>query len=74
MIYYYYKTYVIFSFSEHPGNWNTGGEGVLELDPSTGVARAVSSGRAVIYHNVDGIVDTHTEVSITYDHINYLDL
>ena len=46
----------------------------MELDPSIGVARAVSSGRAVIYHNVDGIVDTHTEVSMTYDYINYLDL
>ena len=58
--------YVIFSFPEHPGNWNTGSEGVLELDPSTGVARAVSSGRAVFYHNVDDMVDTHTEVSINY--------
>ena len=71
MIYYYYKN-CIFYFSEHPGTWKIGGESVLELDPSIGVARAVCFGRAVIYHNVDGIVDTHTEVSITYDHINYL--
>ena len=73
LLWYYYEI-CIFSFTEHPGNWNTGSEGVLELDSSTGVARAVSSGRAVIYHKVDDTVDTHTEVSMTYDHINFLDM
>ena len=41
-----YYEICIFSFSEHPGNWNTGGEVVLELDPSTGVARTECSGKS----------------------------
>ena len=35
---------------------------MVTLDAATGVAKTVGTGRAVIYHNVDGVVDTHTEV------------
>lgn len=46
-----------------PGYWSSGEEGVIDLDPSSGVAVAIATGRALVYHNVDGLVDTHTEVS-----------
>ena len=35
---------------------------MVTLDAATGVAKTVGTGRAVIYHNVDCVVDTHTEV------------
>lgn len=47
---------------DHPGSWETGGEGILQLEKLTGVAKAVGTGRAVVYHKMDGVVDTHTEV------------
>ena len=46
-----------------PGQWSSGEEGVISLDADSGVAVAVATGRALVYHNVDGLVDTHTEVS-----------
>ena len=47
-----------------PGYWSSGEEGVIDLDPNSGVAVATSTGRALVYHNVDGLVDTRTEVSV----------
>ena len=46
-----------------PGQWSSGEEGIISLDADSGVAVAVATGRALVYHNVDGLVDTHTEVS-----------
>ena len=49
-------------FSDNPGTWETGGEGILQIEKLTGVAKAVATGRAVVYHKMDSVVDTHTEV------------
>lgn len=32
------------------------------MTQATGVAKAIGTGRAVVYHKVDDVVDTHTEV------------
>ena len=48
---------------DKPGRWSSGNDAVITMDSSTGVATAVSDGRAVVYHKVDGVVDTHTEAS-----------
>ena len=51
---------------DHPdSSWETGGKGVIQFKDGTSVARAVGTGRAVVYHKVEGMVDTHTEVSKT---------
>lgn len=36
---------------------------MIELEESSGIAKAIGTGRAVVYHKVEGMVDTHTEVS-----------
>ena len=36
----------------------------MELQPETGVGRALSVGRTVIYHKIKDIVDTHTEITV----------
>ncbi|XP_019850460.1 PREDICTED: nuclear pore membrane glycoprotein 210-like [Amphimedon queenslandica] len=50
---------------DHPdSSWEAGGKGVIQFKDGTSVARAVGTGRAVVYHKVEGMVDTHTEISV----------
>ena len=44
--------------------WSTGDAGIVELSPGNGVATAMSPGRAVIYHKIRGVSDTHTEITV----------
>eukprot|EP00731_Ephydatia_muelleri_P025269 Em0017g352a len=46
---------------DQPGWWTTGDQGLLHIQPETGVAMALSTGRAVVYHKIKDIIDTHTE-------------
>ncbi|CAI8001295.1 Nuclear pore membrane glycoprotein 210-like [Geodia barretti] len=49
---------------ESSGEWSTGEGGVMHLSPGTGVGTARSPGRAVIYHKIKGVSDTHTEITV----------
>ena len=49
---------------ESSGEWSTGEGGVMQLTPGTGVGTAHSPGRAVIYHKIKGVSDTHTEITV----------
>ena len=49
---------------ESSGEWSTGEGGVIQLSPETGVGVARSPGRAVIYHKIKGVSDTHTEITV----------
>ena len=49
---------------ESSGEWSTGEGGVMQLSPGTGVGTARSPGRAVIYHKIKGVSDTHTEITV----------
>ena len=49
-------------FIDQPGWWTTGDHGLLHIQPETGVAIALSTGRAVVYHKIKDVIDTHTEV------------
>ena len=56
-------------FSTHltedkPGWWSVGEEGVMTLQADSGVGRAVGVGRTVVYHKVEDITDTHTEITV----------
>lgn len=63
----YYSLIIIITLIDHPdSSWETGGKGVIQFKDGTSVARAIGTGRAVVYHKVEGMVDTHTEVSIEY--------
>ena len=46
----------------YPDAWSSGDEGVVHMVHSSGVGRAVSTGKAVIYHSVPDVIDTRTEV------------
>ena len=46
------------------GEWSTGDAGVMQLSPETGIGTAKSPGRAVIYHKIKGVSDTHTEITV----------
>ena len=46
------------------GEWSTGDRGVMQLSPETGIGTAKSPGRAVIYHKIKGVSDTHTEITV----------
>jgi nuclear pore complex protein Nup210 len=48
----------------HSGSWETATESILSLDTVTGVAKAVTTGRAVIYHKINDMTGTHTEISV----------
>ena len=50
---------------DKPGWWTTGDGGVIRVQPETGVATAISTGRAVIYHKIENIIDTHTEITVS---------
>ena len=56
-----------FIVADKPGRWSSGEEGIIELDAATGVAVAIATGRALVYHSNDGLVDTHTEVGCSID-------
>lgn len=49
---------------ESTGEWSTGDAGVIQLSPETGIGTAKSPGRAVIYHKIKGVSDTHTEITV----------
>ena len=49
---------------ESMGEWSTGDGGVMQLSPETGIGTAKSPGRAVIYHKIKGVSDTHTEITV----------
>ena len=49
---------------ESVGEWSTGDRGVMQLSPGTGIGTAKSPGRAVIYHKIKGVSDTHTEITV----------
>ena len=49
---------------ESTGEWSTGDGGVMQLAPKTGIGTAKSPGRAVIYHKIKGVSDTHTEITV----------
>ena len=50
---------------DKPGRWSTGEKGVISIQSETGVATALSTGRAVIYHKIQDVIDTHTEVTVS---------
>ena len=50
---------------DKPGWWTTGDKAVISIQPETGVATALATGRAVIYHKIEDVIDTHTEVSVS---------
>ena len=47
------------------GWWSTEDEGVIRIQPETGVAVAQSTGRAIIYHKIQDVIDTHTEIAVS---------
>lgn len=49
---------------EKPGWWSVGEQGVMHLEPSTGVGRAMGVGRTVVYHKIEDTTDTHTEITV----------
>ena len=51
-----------FPHTDQPGKWSTSEDSVLSIREDTGVALASTAGRAVVYHNIGGVVDTLTEV------------
>ena len=56
-------------FSTHltedkPGWWSVGEDSVMQLEPGTGVGRAVGVGTTVVYHKVKDTTDTHTEITV----------
>ncbi|KAL5479756.1 hypothetical protein EMCRGX_G023329 [Ephydatia muelleri] len=53
---------------DQPGWWTTGDQGLLHIQPETGVAMALSTGRAVVYHKIKDIIDTHTELTVARIH------
>ena len=46
------------------GEWTTSDRGVMQLVQGSGVGTAMSPGRAVIYHKIKGVSDTHTEITV----------
>lgn len=53
---------------DKPGWWSTEDEGIIRIQPETGVAVALSTGRAIIYHKIQDVIDTHTEIAVTKVH------
>lgn len=53
---------------DKPGWWSTGDQGIIRVQPETGVAIALSTGRAVIYHKIRDMIDTHTEITVAKVH------
>ncbi len=49
---------------DKPGWWTTGDQGIIQVQPETGVATALTTGRAVIYHKIYDVIDTHTEITV----------
>ena len=49
---------------EKPGWWSVGEEGVMSLQPDSGVGRALGVGRTVVYHKIKDVTDTHTEITV----------
>lgn len=50
---------------DKPGWWSTEDDTVIHIEPETGVATVLSTGRAIIYHKIQDVIDTHTEIAIT---------
>ncbi len=49
---------------DKPGWWTTGDQGIIQVQPETGVGTALTTGRAVVYHKIRDVIDTHTEITI----------
>ena len=47
------------------GLWSAGDEGVIGIQSESGIAVAMSTGRAVVYHKKHNYVDTHTEITVS---------
>ena len=50
---------------DKPGWWSTEDEAIIRIQPETGVATVLSTGRAIVYHKIQDVIDTHTEIAIT---------
>lgn len=53
---------------DKPGWWSTEDDTVIHIQPETGVATVLSTGRAIIYHKIQDVIDTHTEIAISKVH------
>ncbi|XP_040508537.1 nuclear pore membrane glycoprotein 210-like isoform X7 [Gallus gallus] len=47
-----------------PGTWHVSPPAVLTIDSASGAALAKSSGTAMVFHDIPGIVNTYREVSV----------
>lgn len=59
-----FATHLMSTVTEDLGEWSTGDEGVISIQSDSGVAVAMSTGQAVIYHKNRNYVDTHTEITV----------
>ena len=50
---------------DKPGWWTAGEEAIVSIQPDTGVGTAVSPGTTVIYHKIQDVIDTHTEITVS---------
>ena len=46
------------------GEWSTSDKAIMEPSSDMGIGMAKSPGRAVIYHKIKGVSDTHTEITV----------
>lgn len=44
------------------GTWSSSANGVLQVDPKTGVAVARDSGTVTVYYEIPGVLKTYREV------------
>lgn len=49
-------------FAGDPGTWHVSPPAVLTIDSASGAALAKSSGTAMVFHDIPGIVNTYREV------------
>ena len=50
---------------DQTGEWQVGEGPVMGVASDSGVGRALTVGRTVVYHKMDDVIDSHTEITVT---------